>query len=125
MHSPSTSLSNTTSPGTASAPVTINFTGCAALARFRHVTLPSIADVIAITLMLSTIWTFNSFNTVFILTGGGPANHTQILPTLAYQYGLQRSELGQGAAVIVSVLPFFLGLIVLLTRRMLREKGVR
>jgi multiple sugar transport system permease protein len=99
--------------------------GASSWARFRHVTLPSIADVVAITVMLSTIWTFNSFNTVYVLTNGGPANRTQILPTLAYQYGLQRSELGQGAAVIVFVLPFFVGLIVLLTRRMLRDKGVR
>jgi multiple sugar transport system permease protein len=93
--------------------------------RFRNITIPSIVDVIAVTVMLSTIWTFNSFNTVFILTNGGPANRTQIMPTLAYQYGLQRSELGQGAAVMVSVLPFFIGIIVLLTRRMLRERGVR
>ena len=99
--------------------------GARAWQRFRYVTIPSIADVIAITLMLSLIWTFNSFNTVYILTGGGPANRTQILPTLAYQYGLQRSELGQGAAVIVSVLPVFAGIIVLLTRRMLRDRGVR
>lgn len=99
--------------------------GASSWARFRHITIPSISDVIAITVMLSTIWTFNNFNIVYVLTGGGPANRTQILPTLAYYYGLQRSELGQGAAVIVSVLPFFLGLIVLLTRRMLREKGVR
>ena len=99
--------------------------GAGAWTRFRHITLPSIADVVAITVMLSTIWTFNSFNTVFVLTGGGPANRTHILPTLAYQYGLQRSELGQGAAVLVSVLPVFIGLIVLLTRRMLRDKGVR
>lgn len=99
--------------------------GAGAWGRFRHVTLPGIADVVAITVMLSVIWTFNSFNTVFILTGGGPADRTQILPTLAYQYGLQRSELGLGASVIVSVLPLFAGLIVLLTRRMLRDKGVR
>jgi multiple sugar transport system permease protein len=99
--------------------------GATAWGRFRHVTLPSIADVIAITVMLSTIWTFNSFNTVYVLTNGGPANRTQILPTLAYYYGLQRSELGMGAAVIVFVLPLLGGLIVLLTRRMLREKGVR
>ena len=96
-----------------------------AWARFRHVTVPSILDVIAITVMLSSIWTFNSFHTVFILTGGGPADHTHILPTLAYQYGLKNSELGQGAAVIVSVMPVFIGVIVLLTRRMLRERGVR
>lgn len=99
--------------------------GAGAWTRFRHITVPSIIDVIAITVMLSTIWTFNSFNTVFVLTGGGPANRTQILPTLAYQYGLQRSDLGQGAAVLVSVLPVFIGIIVLLTRRMLRDKGVR
>jgi multiple sugar transport system permease protein len=99
--------------------------GAGSWARFRHITLASIMDVILITVMLSTIWTFNSFNTVFVLTGGGPANRTQILPTLAYQYGLQRSELGQGASVIVSVLPVFAVIIVLLTRRMLREKGVR
>jgi multiple sugar transport system permease protein len=99
--------------------------GARAWARLRFVTIPSILDVIAVTVMLSLIWTFNSFNTVYILTNGGPANRTQILPTLAYQYGLQRSELGQGAAVIVSVLPVLVGIIFLLTRRMLREKGVR
>jgi multiple sugar transport system permease protein len=99
--------------------------GASGWAQFCNVTVPSIMDVIAVTVMLSLIWTFNSFNTVFVLTGGGPANRTQILPTLAYQYGLQRSELGHGAAVIVFVLPIFAGIIVLLTRRMLHEKGVR
>ena len=99
--------------------------GAGAWARFWNVTIPSILDVIAITVMLSTIWTFNSFNTVFILTNGGPANRTQILPTLAYQYGLQQSQLGAGASVIVSVLPIFVGIIIILTRRMLRERGVR
>ncbi|HEX3349956.1 MAG TPA: sugar ABC transporter permease [Acetobacteraceae bacterium] len=99
--------------------------GAGAWGRFWNVTIPSILDVVAITVMLSTIWTFNSFNTVYILTNGGPANRTQILPTLAYQYGLQQSKLGAGASVIVSVLPIFVGIIILLTRRMLRERGVR
>jgi multiple sugar transport system permease protein len=99
--------------------------GASAWQRFRNVTLPSIADVIAITVMLSSIWTFNNFNTVYILTNGGPANRTQILPTLAYEYGMRENHLGLGAAVIVSFLPVFLGIIALLTRRMLREKGVR
>ena len=99
--------------------------GAGAWSRFRNITIPSIIDVIAITVMLSSIWTFNSFHTVYILTGGGPANRTHILPTLAYQYGLQRNELGHGAAVLVSVMPIFIGIIFLLTRRMLRERGVR
>jgi multiple sugar transport system permease protein len=93
--------------------------------RFRRVTLPSIADVIAVTVMLSSIWTFNSFQMVYILTGGGPADRTQILPTLAYEFGMRRNLLGEGAAVITSFTPLFLGVIFLLTRRMLREKGVR
>jgi len=99
--------------------------GAGAWTRFIRVTIPSIADVIAVTVMLSSIWTFNSFHNVFILTGGGPADRTQILPTLAYEYGIRRSLLGQGAAVIVSFLPVFLCVIYFLTRRMLRERGVR
>ncbi len=99
--------------------------GAGAWERFRHITLPSIADVIGVTVMLSSIWTFNNFNMVYILTGGGPDDRTQILPTLAYQYAMQRNLLGMGAAVITSALPVFLGIIFLLTRRMLREKGVR
>lgn len=90
--------------------------------RFWRVTLPGLKDVIAITLMLSAIWTFNSFHMVFILTNGGPANRTQILPTLAYEYGIRRSELGLGAAVMVSVIPVFLVIIYFLTRRMLKEQ---
>ncbi|MEJ2279506.1 MAG: hypothetical protein P8Y70_17450 [Candidatus Lokiarchaeota archaeon] len=45
-------------------------------------------DVIAIVVMLSSIWTFNSFYMVYILTGGGPANRTHILPTLAFEYAI-------------------------------------
>ncbi len=91
--------------------------------RFWRITLPGLKDVIAITLMLSAIWTFNSFHMVFILTNGGPANRTQILPTLAYEYGIRRSELGLGAAVMVSVIPVFLIIIYFLTRRMLKEQA--
>lgn len=96
--------------------------GAGAWSRLWRVTLPQLKDVIAITVMLSTIWTFNSFHMVFILTGGGPAYRTHILPTLAYEYGIGRSRLGMGAAVMVAVIPVFMVIIALLTRRMLREK---
>lgn len=97
--------------------------GANAWQRFWSVTLPGLRDVIAITVMLSSIWTFNSFHMVFVLTNGGPANRTQILPTLAYEFGIRQSELGLGAAVMVSVIPAFFIVIVFLTRRMLRESG--
>ncbi|BCP52106.1 hypothetical protein K32_07230 [Kaistia sp. 32K] len=96
--------------------------GAGPLRRFFSVTLPQMKEVIFVTVMLSTIWTFNSFHMVFILTGGGPAMRTHILPTLAYEYGITQSQLGLGAAVLVSVIPVFVILIVLLTRRMLSSK---
>lgn len=96
--------------------------GAAPIRRFFSVTLPQMKEVIFVTVMLSTIWTFNSFHMVFILTGGGPAMRTHILPTLAYDYGIAQSKLGMGSAVLVSVIPVFLVLIVLLTRRMLRSE---
>jgi multiple sugar transport system permease protein len=97
--------------------------GAGPISRFRNVTLPSMRDVISITVMLSAIWTFNAFTMVFILTNGGPANRTQILPTLAYDFSIRQSQLGMGAAVIVSFVPVLGVLIVLLTRGMLRERA--
>lgn len=96
--------------------------GAGGFRRFFEITLPQIKEVIIVTVMLSSIWTFNSFEKVYILTGGGPANRTQILPTLAYEYGIMQSQLGLGAATIVSVIPVFAVLIVILTRRMLTTK---
>lgn len=96
--------------------------GAGPIRRFFSITLPQMRNVIAITVMLSTIWTFNSFHMVYVLTQGGPANRTQILPTLAFEYGIVRSQLGLGAAVLVSVIPIFLVLIFVLTQRMLRSE---
>ena len=96
--------------------------GADILHRFWYVTLPQLRDIITITVMLSSIWTFNSFHMVFILTNGGPAMRTQILPTLAYDYGISRTQLGLGSSVLVSVMPVFVVLIIVLTRRMLRDK---
>lgn len=97
--------------------------GAGPIRRFFSVTLPQMRNVIAITIMLSTIWTFNSFHMVYVLTQGGPANRTQILPTLAFEYGIVRSQLGLGAAVLVTVIPIFLVLIFILTKRMLGKEG--
>lgn len=97
--------------------------GAGPIRRFFSITLPQMRNVIAITIMLSTIWTFNSFHMVYVLTQGGPANRTQILPTLAFEYGIVRSQLGLGAAVLVSVIPIFLVLIFILTQRMLRKEN--
>ena len=89
-----------------------------------HVTLPGLKDVIHIVVMMSSIWTFNDFSMIYNLTGGGPANRTQILPTLAYRYAIQRNSLPMGAATTVPLVPVFIVPIFFLARRMLpKEKG--
>ncbi len=72
--------------------------------------------------MLSTIWTATNLQFVLILTRGGPASRTQIFPHLAYEIALGARRLGMGAAVSLVFFPLLVVLIILLTRRMLRER---
>jgi multiple sugar transport system permease protein len=78
--------------------------GANAWQRFRAVTFPGIRQVVIITTLLSSIWTANSFENVWLLTQGGPADATMVFPVLAY-FGMQTMQLGQAAAVSVAMLP--------------------
>ena len=80
--------------------------GASAWQRFRHVTLPSIRHVILVVCLISTIWTTNSFENVWLMTQGGPSDATMTFPVLAY-FGLQSLRIGEAAAVSVSMLPVF------------------
>lgn len=92
--------------------------------RFVFITLPSLRPVIIITSLLSTIWTANSINFVFILTRGGPANATMTFPMLAYEIGIDGArQLGTAAAVSVMFFPFFIIAIFFLTKRMLSAEA--
>lgn len=94
--------------------------GASVFQRFWHVTLPGLENVIAITFMLSTIWTANGINYVYILTGGGPGGATMTFPMLAYEVGIAGAQrLGEGATIALCFFPFFLVLIYFLSRRML------
>ena len=91
--------------------------------RFWAITLPGISNVLIITFMLSTIWTANSINFVYVLTGGGPANATMIFPLLAYQIGVAGAQrLGMGATISLFFFPVFLVMIYFLTRRILAQE---
>ncbi|HYU17138.1 MAG TPA: sugar ABC transporter permease [Chloroflexota bacterium] len=79
--------------------------GANAWHRFRYITLPGLRHVILVVVMLSTIWTFNAFEPVYLLTGGGPADATMVYTLLAYEMGIVNMRLGQAAAVPVLILP--------------------
>lgn len=79
--------------------------GAGRLGRFRYVTVPLMMPILLITLVLSIIWTFSDFQTVYALTGGGPLNSTHLLATLSYQVGIASGRLGEGAAISLTMLP--------------------
>lgn len=69
--------------------------------QFRYITLPQLRNVILIATLLSTIWTFVSFDVIWTMTGGGPVNSTATLVIWIYQVGLENGDLGRGAAYSV------------------------
>jgi ABC-type sugar transport system permease subunit len=90
--------------------------------RFRYITIPGLQHVILITVMLNIIWTANTFDLVYLMTGGGPSNATEVFTLLTYKLGIQNGRLGDAAAVPVLAMPIFAGLIVVLTKYMLQRE---
>jgi multiple sugar transport system permease protein len=91
--------------------------GANAWQRFRAVTWPGIKRVVIITTLLSSIWTANSFESVWLLTQGGPSDATMVFPVLAY-FGMQTQRIGEAAAVSVAMLPALLILVFVATSLM-------
>ncbi len=67
--------------------------------RFRYITVPYIRTTSIIITLLASIWTFQSFDLVYLLTGGGPADATRILATLIYQKAFWGLEMGYASAL--------------------------
>jgi multiple sugar transport system permease protein len=80
--------------------------GANAWQRFLNITVPGIRHVVLVVVLLSTIWTTNGFENVWLLTQGGPSDATMTFPVLAY-FGLQTLRIGEASAVSVAMLPVF------------------
>ena len=65
---------------------------------------PIIRPTSLVITLLASIWTFQAFDIVYLLTGGGPAGATQILPTLIYEKAFWGSEIGYASALGVLLL---------------------
>ncbi|MBI2939463.1 MAG: sugar ABC transporter permease [Chloroflexi bacterium] len=66
---------------------------------FWHITLPGLRFVISMVVLLRTIWTFNDFDLVFLLTAGGPNDATLVLPVLLQNVAFVGQNLGRAAAL--------------------------
>lgn len=85
-----------------------------------HVVLPSIKKVVLIVLTLETIWTFNSFDIVFVMTKGGPGSASITLPMYAYQNAFMYYQAGYGAAIGIIILLVLLTAVVMYIREVLQ-----
>jgi multiple sugar transport system permease protein len=95
--------------------------GAGAWHSFWQITMPNLVPVIIVTFMLSTIWTSNNLQFVYILTNGGPVNATETFPLLAYTVGMRDYNLGLAAAVPLLFFPIFAVMIHFLSGHLLRE----
>jgi len=87
--------------------------------KFRFVTWPSMQAIYLTSLLLSMIWTLGDFNSVYLLTGGGPADLTHILATLGIRY-LRLDQVDLAMATIVCALPLVLPLVYFMMKRLSR-----
>lgn len=78
--------------------------GAGRFAVFKHVTLPALRPTITIVLVLSIISSLKAFDIVYGLTGGGPAQSTQMLALWAFTQAMQIFDFGRGAAISVVLL---------------------
>src|SRR5712691_11708899 len=92
--------------------------------RFKSVIVPIIAPILYIALLFDLIFTLSELTVVFLLTGGGPVDQTQVVANYALQVGVVGSQLGQGAAIAVYLLPVLLVLTVAALRSIARRESL-
>lgn len=91
--------------------------GAGVFGRFFDVTLPQLRDVLAIVILLRTIWDFKEFDLIFLLTGGGPLNNTRTLPLIVYQQAFGLNQMGMAAAYAVAMMLIMLSFMLIYLHR--------
>jgi multiple sugar transport system permease protein len=91
--------------------------GATRLQKFRFITWPAMRSLYLTSTILSMIWTLGDFNSVYLLTGGGPADLTHVLATLGIRY-LRLDQIELAMATIVVALPLVLPLVYVMMKRL-------
>jgi multiple sugar transport system permease protein len=84
--------------------------------RLFGITLPLLSPVITVALLFGIVFTFTDMAAVYVLTGGGPGNATQVLASWAFYKGISGGNLAVGAADALIMFPVLLGLAAILLR---------
>jgi len=73
--------------------------GANAWHRFWYITLPGIRNMAIVMVTIHVLWTFNNFDFVYLATGGGPVNATDVLPVYVYRQCWSSYTIGYGASI--------------------------
>ncbi|RME36971.1 MAG: sugar ABC transporter permease [Deltaproteobacteria bacterium] len=96
--------------------------GATTWAKFWYITLPELRYVLGAVFLLRLMWTFNKFDDIFLLTGGGFG--TKVLPVLTYEFSFKLFDFGRGAAtamILLLILLVFMGFYVTVVMRNIEE----
>jgi len=97
--------------------------GATGLRRFKHVTLPLMANLYLVCTLLDMVFALGDFNSTFFVSGGGPAMSTEVLATLGIRYAFTLGVPNLGVATVMSALPVLLPLVILLMRKLRMSEG--
>src|SRR6201993_4896420 len=92
--------------------------GATGVRSFIYVSFPLLANLYLICTLLSTIFTLGDFNSVYFVTGGGPANSTHVLATLGIRDAFDLAQPRLGVAAVMSALPLVIPLVIVLMRKL-------
>jgi multiple sugar transport system permease protein len=92
--------------------------GASGITRFTHVTFPLLANLYLVCTLLSTIFTLGDFNSVYFVSGGGPALSTHVLATLGIRDAFEVARPELGVAAVLSSLPLMIPLVLILMRKL-------
>ncbi|MDW6023993.1 sugar ABC transporter permease [Mesorhizobium sp. BAC0120] len=95
--------------------------GATAFQQFREITFPLLKPFINIAIVLNTIYVFNSFPIIWVMTQGGPANSTDILVTHLYKLAFRIGKLGEASAVSLVMFVILLIFTMIYVRLAMRE----
>jgi multiple sugar transport system permease protein len=93
--------------------------GASTMQKFQHITLPELRYVLGAIFLLRLMWTFNKFDDIFLLTGGGFG--TKVLPVLTYEFSFRLFDFGRGAATAMILLAILVVFMVLYVRVVMRN----
>jgi multiple sugar transport system permease protein len=92
--------------------------------RWHYIVVPIIAPILFVGLLFDTVFTLSDLSIIYLLTMGGPMNSTEVLPTRAFEIGIQAGALGRGAAISLVLFPILLPIVYFLLRTLRRREAL-